>query len=50
MSKDATFSSPLHTTQDYYFLRTLAASRACVKLPAIQEEKQEFEESNCLKI
>ena len=43
MSKDATFSSPLHTTQDYYFLRTLAAVEQR-ELPAIQEEKQEFEE------
>ena len=43
MSKDATFSSPLHTTQDYYFLRTLAAVEQR-ELPAVQEEKQEFEE------
>ena len=43
MSKDATFSSPLHTTQDYYFLRTLAAVEQR-ELPAIQGEKQEFEE------
>ena len=33
----------IKTTQDYYFLRTLAAVEQR-ELPAIQEEKQEFEE------
>ncbi len=41
MSRDATFSSPLHTTQEYYFLRTLPIVE---QRELTAQPKQEYEE------
>ena len=45
MSKDATFSSLLHATQEYYFLRTLVTvEQRALTEQAAPDTTQEFEE------
>ena len=45
MSKDATFSSLLHATQEYYFLRTLVTvEQRALTAQAVPDTTQEFEE------